>query len=463
MRKFNFRTLLFVFLFAAGMQIQAQDYLVSFGITGGTFPPDSVEVINLDQGTNLTMNGSDVLHLLGEVVGIDDFTKEDKALSIYPNPTLDNATIEFHMQESGEVNIKVCDASGKTIVQQSDNLPKGNVVYQLTGLDKGAYFVNVQPQYASSAQNDGMSAVIISRARNPLEPGLVLQSTRPENDLTGNLKSSKSNPDAEIVMQYNDGETLMFTAWYEGISAVEELIITESQTIAFEFIETVTDIEGNVYPVLTIGNQTWMQENLKTTKFNNGDSIPYILSNWDWTTATGPAVNWWNHDQAYADTNKMGALYNWYAVETGTLCPFGWHVPTNDEFEEFVFFLAANGYNYDGSIYTGTNIDDAGSKIGKSIAATSGWLTPTYGYEWSIGKYQHLNNSSLFNGIGADGRYMMIGVFGDPGFLCNWWTSTSYDADFSWTYFMYTEETALIKTYYFNEGGYSVRCMKDGE
>jgi uncharacterized protein (TIGR02145 family) len=246
-----------------------------------------------------------------------------------------------------------------------------------------------------------------------------------------------------------------------------QLPTTEKPNVAKSKIQnkttmgTVTDIEGNVYQTVDIGDQTWMSDNLRTTKYNDGTEIPYIENTSQWTSMTSPAFCWWNHDSIYADTNNFGGLYNWYTVNTGTLCPTGWHVPSNEEWEAMVFYLAANGYNYDGTVYTGNDIVQAGSKIGKALAVPSGWLAPTYGNQWSIGKDQHLNNSSLFNGIGADGRYMATGVFLDAYYMGNWWTSTPEGTDHAWTFFIYTEEASTIQTSYFKQGGYSVRCIGD--
>lgn len=459
MKKINFRTSMLIVLLIATTLIQAQDYQVSFAIEGWTDLPDSILVENLDQGTSLTLNGDDVLHLLYPV-GINDMVEIENELNIYPNPMKEDATIEYFNPGDGNVSLMIFDISGRIIAQHSENLPKGKLTYKLSGLSNGTYFVKVNNL---SSEEEGLSSVIISQMGTAENASIELESVQEGNQLSINYKSTKLESDSIYEMPYYDGETLKFTAWFQASTTVEEFVITETQTINFDLVETVTDVEGNVYLTITIGEQTWMAENLRATHLNNGDSIPYIMSDWDWTTATGPAVNWFEHNQAYAEENNMGALYNWFTVETGNLCPTGWHVPTNDEFEEFTFYLAANGYNYDGSIYTGTNIDDAGEKVGKAIAEKQNWLSPTYGEPWAIGKDMHLNNSSFFNGVGASGRYMMTGVFGDLGYLCNWWTSTPHGNNDAWTFFMYTEETMLIQTYYFKEGGYSVRCLKDEE
>lgn len=84
----------------------------------------------------------------------------------------------------------------------------------------------------------------------------------------------------------------------------------------------VTDIDGNVYKTLTIGSQTWLAENLKTTKYNDGNAIPNITGDIEWDASDTDAFCWYDNDAA---THKAtyGALYNWYLVNTGKLCPDG--------------------------------------------------------------------------------------------------------------------------------------------
>ena len=93
--------------------------------------------------------------------------------------------------------------------------------------------------------------------------------------------------------------------------------------------ETVSDIEGNIYTTVQIGNQVWMAENLKTRTLSDGSPIPMVENYDEWASLTLPAYSWYNNDSVNAE--DFGTLYNWYAVETGKLCPEGWHVPTDED------------------------------------------------------------------------------------------------------------------------------------
>ncbi len=95
----------------------------------------------------------------------------------------------------------------------------------------------------------------------------------------------------------------------------------------------VTDIDGNRYLTVTIGTQVWMRENLRTTRYSNGDPIPGVLINSDWTALSTGAWSWYDHDPE-KDT-PYGKLYNWYAVNDNRgLCPTCWHVPTDTEWTD---------------------------------------------------------------------------------------------------------------------------------
>ena len=142
-------------------------------------------------------------------------------------------------------------------------------------------------------------------------------------------------------------------------------------------LETITDIDGNVYHTVTIGTQVWMVENLKTTRLNDGTSIPMVTDNTTWNYLHSPGYCWYNNDPA-TYKNTYGALYNWLAVNTGKLAPVGWHVPSVEEWNTLVLWLG------------GTNI--AGGKMKEK--GNSHWNLPNTG----------ATNESGFTGLPGGGR-----------------------------------------------------------
>ena len=135
----------------------------------------------------------------------------------------------------------------------------------------------------------------------------------------------------------------------------------------YQFITPVTDVEGNIYKTVKIGNQVWMAENLKTTKYNDEAAIPNVTINAEWIALAADAYCWAQNNEA---TFKplYGALYNWYAVETGKLCPTGWHVPSDGEFSTMEISLGMTSEQANGTDFRGTD-------QGKQLKNTTGWLT----------------------------------------------------------------------------------------
>ena len=95
---------------------------------------------------------------------------------------------------------------------------------------------------------------------------------------------------------------------------------------------TVADNEGNSYQTIQIEAKTWMAENLRTNKLNDGTPVAYVTGNPEWAALTTPGYCWPDNDIGYKDV--YGALYNWHAVNTGKLCPAGWHIPTDAEWTD---------------------------------------------------------------------------------------------------------------------------------
>ncbi len=168
--------------------------------------------------------------------------------------------------------------------------------------------------------------------------------------------------------------------------------------------DNVVDIESNSYGTVTIGTQVWMAENLKTTKYNDGTAIPNdavvgasAASDAAWALLRTDAYCWYNNDI----NNKpiYGALYNWYAVNTGKLCPTGWHVPTDSEWTTLTTYLGG--------------LAVAGGKLKEN--GTTHWNTPNTGAD----------NSSRFTALPGGNRQNIDGMFYTMGKGSGWWGSTA--------------------------------------
>jgi uncharacterized protein (TIGR02145 family) len=204
---------------------------------------------------------------------------------------------------------------------------------------------------------------------------------------------------------------------------------------------TVMDEDGNIYQTIGIGQQLWMAENLKTTKYNDGTDIPLITDSIAWGNLSTPGYCWYANDSnTYAQT--YGALYNWYAVETGKLCPTGWHVPINSEWRELKDYLGEN----------------AGGKLKE--AGTIHWNSPNTGATNETG-FTALPGGYNPNNIFSDPN----NIFGDFGCYGIWWSATEYDTSHVGIWTMHSCN-ANLNNYnrhqsFSKKNGLSVRCLRD--
>lgn len=185
---------------------------------------------------------------------------------------------------------------------------------------------------------------------------------------------------------------------------------------------TATDIEGNIYKTIEIGTQTWMAENLRVTKLNDGTDICYGAFN-----DTIPTF-FWEFDNPIFYRNTVGGLYNWYAVNTGKLCPSGWHVPTDIEWTVLTDFLGGDSI--------------AGAKMKE--AGTQNWYNPNEG----------ATNESGFTAL--------PNIFSPGyGYDVKLWSSTEFNNEYVW----YRELSCNSKKVYrhFKPKGYldPIRCVRD--
>jgi uncharacterized protein (TIGR02145 family) len=195
---------------------------------------------------------------------------------------------------------------------------------------------------------------------------------------------------------------------------------------------TVTDIDGNVYHTVTIGTQVWMVENLKTTKYRNGDSIPNVTDH-KWEMCEMGA--YCDYDNNLGDAITYGRLYNWNAVEDSRkISPEGWHVPSDAEWKTLINYLG-----------------------GEKVAG--GKLKETGISHWSSSK-TGATNETRFTALPGGTRFFN-GSFLSIGCNGYWWSATEYDIDNAWHRLMFYG-TSNVGSHYFNKGsGLSVRCIKD--
>jgi uncharacterized protein (TIGR02145 family) len=220
--------------------------------------------------------------------------------------------------------------------------------------------------------------------------------------------------------------------------------------------DSVSDVEGNKYASVRIGNQCWTVENLRTRTYRDGSFIPYISDTSGWSRATTGAYCYYGNNTA--NGSKYGALYNWYAVSTGNLAPSGWHIPSLAEWNILSTYLMNNGYNYDSTLI--------GNKYAKSMAAQTDWVQ--YTGVGAIGNDLSSNNRSGFSALpggsrdttGAYGRNL-----GRPGYgqgqMGFWWCADEWNPQNGNMCSLEYRSIGLTLTGFFKKNGFSVRLVKD--
>jgi len=196
--------------------------------------------------------------------------------------------------------------------------------------------------------------------------------------------------------------------------------------------QTVNDVDGNTYNIVTIGTQVWMKENLNVTRYNNGSNIPKIVDSVTWYNLTTPGYCWYNNDSTKY-SNSYGALYNWYTINTGNLCPSGWHVPNFTEWTTLIDYLG-------GTVLANYKLKETGA---------THWNSPNTG----------ATNESGFTALPGGGR-TDSGKFVSIGTHSLWWSTTedNYNIE-AWILYLYNIDNFVYNTFIDKRFGFSVRCI----
>lgn len=231
-----------------------------------------------------------------------------------------------------------------------------------------------------------------------------------------------SASDSTIVISNSDGSL-----------SVDQVIIVIS-SIPEPIYGSLTDRrDGNSYATVQIGDQVWMAENLEYYI----DSVDY---NSDGTVDLEDIHCW--------DNGEYGKLYTWEAAKQ--VCPEGWHLPSDNEWDELESYLIANGYNYDGST--------SGDKVAKSLASKTSWYSSDN--IGDVGNSPSTNNSTGFNAL-PGGYCHYYGSHGYAGYLSCWWSSLDISNYYAYGRNLYYKISYLYRFYSYKYNGMSVRCIKD--
>lgn len=206
---------------------------------------------------------------------------------------------------------------------------------------------------------------------------------------------------------------------------------------------TLTDIDGNVYQVVKIGDQWWMAENLRVTHYRNGDEIPKVTDNSEWADLNSGAYCYYDNNDENADI--YGSLYNWYAVnDNRNIAPEGWHVPSDNEWKQLEIYLGMSSQDADSSGF------NRGTDEGNKLKSTSGWKNNGNG-----------TDDYGFAALPCGNRDYPDGFMYGEEYYAKFWSSTAYDDNDAWFRHLYYLDMKIIRYIIPKQYGLSVRLVKD--
>jgi uncharacterized protein (TIGR02145 family) len=226
------------------------------------------------------------------------------------------------------------------------------------------------------------------------------------------------------------------TTYYVRAYATNSAATSYGDELSFKtFTDTVADSDGHVYKTMTVGTQEWMAENLKTTRYRNGDLIPTTIPvSLDISGENSPKYQW-AYDSNESNAAIYGRLYTWYAVtDSRNVCPTGWHIPTDEELTTLTTFLGGEEF--------------AGGKIKET--GTRHWTTPNTG----------ATNETSLTALPTGFHEIPI-LFFDIGNVGAWWSSTESTATDAHNRYFSFNSARIYREAVSKLNGDGVRCLKD--
>ena len=430
---------------------------------------DRVVITNQTKGWSETIYWPDTTLIMQNVTGIDESVANDGFGLSQNNPNPFNGTTDVNLTvaDAGAVTLEIVDGNGRIVgANNYSPLPTGTHQFRIILSAAGTYVMTAR-------QNGKTSSIkmVCNGAGNGNRIEYV--GTTAVETLRATSLQPKSTPTHPFT--FGDQMEYVGYATLNG-TEIESPHITQaqdsSQMFALLFSEdlsldgqpcpgtpTLTDIDGNVYNTVWLGAQCWMRENLRTTRFPNGDTITDATDIYEMIDATEPYLY-----AAYSSADSVaiyGYEYNWPAVmhqETSSdanpsgiqgICPTGWHVPSDAEWAQLI--------NYVGCIPE-FQCDGSSSNIAKSLAATTGWNSYINSCSCCVGNHTNMNNTTGFSALPilnseTTGPYNTNYAF--------FWTTTAYNENIVWAYGVASNSTTILKWPRDLTYGFSVRCVRD--
>lgn len=396
MKKLSF---LFLMLFLALINLSAQDIVFTFNAKDDSNTIDSIKATKVETGETVFVEGSNTINLSSFTTGTKILPTNTEKISIYPNPFENYTQLMFSSNQNDNIKVSIVNAAGQVVAEKSQNITPGIHQFNISTNNNGLYILNVTGNQTKISQK--IISSNNSRSLNKIEYNGY-------SSLASKEKSAKTEGDEIIHFIVYSGDNITKIADSP----------TESKTYEVEFYDC-KDADGKSYPIVQIGDQWWMAENLV---YNAGDGC-------------------WAYNNEESNIKDYGRLYTWETAND--VCPEGWHLPTDAEWEQLVLFINDQKGPY-------VRFDEYWwENVGVHLKSTFRWNdsengTDDFGFTGFPGGLR--DDEGNFYSQGSDGQ---------------WWSATSKSSTEAYDRLLVNYVPRFFRNYHNKDFGSSVRCVKD--
>ena len=426
-------------LFITGLKSQVITITFEGTVNGTPTPLDSILVMNLTAGGDTTIYFPDHELVLGTTGFGAEEGRGDLRLSSLPNPFAGSTEVVL-ASTGGPLLLMLHDATGRELGSHTAELAAGMHRYRVRCERAGIHLL--------TAVQGGVRRTMRLMATEGA--GVV--------DLSHLGGAVHAVPKADrSLFTWTLGDDLRYIGYATSVGVLHSAAIQEvpvaSATRIFVMAAgavcpgspTVTDIDGNVYAAVQIGSHCWMAENLRTGNYRDGNEITHVPDASQWQQQ-GTYDAWCNYDNDPVNDPIYGKLYNWHAAADPNICPLGWHLPADAEWQQLELELGMPSGELAATGYRG-----AAENVGGKLKSTLLWNAPNTG----------ATNESGFNSLPSGHRAIFIGQYEGIGNNTYWWTASQSDADFAWLRLVDWSNASIYRDTRLKGWGFCVRCLRD--
>lgn len=429
-------------------QVSAQGLTITFEATfrGDPIPLDSIHVENLSGSGDTTIYHPDHVLVLDFSTGVQDLHDDAVLIRSMPNP-FDGSTEIMLNSTGGMMRLAVYDATGRSMADLSLDAAPGPHHFRYSSGAPGLHVLSVE----QNGQRHSLRLVALEGTGSTHGTLSHLGAT----DLHAGRAVAKAD---RSLFMWQPGDALRYIGYASNDTAMFSGVIEHtpvaSATRTFTFFgatcpdaPTVMDADGNVYPVIRIGEQCWTGSNLRTAHYSDGSAIPNVTDNTEWKFLNTGA--WCYYDNSPGQNATNGKLYNWSAaMDPRGVCPLGWHVPADAEWKqmESALGMSADELNSAG-------IRGEAQSVGGKLKSNFLWNAPNTG----------ATNESGFSAFASGNRDgFSDGTFFNAGSHGYWWTSSDYgEFNYAWYRSLRSSMAGVGRYGTYKRNGFCIRCLRD--